>query len=63
MWLIQNIIRDNVMKAEFYREIREFEKAKSILDEVPVSDDFYKSLVERIQERIANRDSTVFQLY
>lgn len=63
LWLIQNIIRDNVMKAEFYREIGEFEKAKSILDEVPVSDDFYKSLVERIQERIANRDSAVFQLY
>ena len=63
LWLIQNIIRDNVMKAEFYREIGEFEKAKSILDEVLVSDDFYKSLVERIQERIANRDSTVFQLY
>ncbi len=63
MWLIQNIITDNVMKAEFYREIGDFDEAKSILDEVPVSDDFYKSLVERIQEKIANRDSAVFQLY
>ncbi|MBO5677439.1 MAG: hypothetical protein J6S02_04805 [Bacteroidaceae bacterium] len=63
MWLIQNIITDNVMKAEFYREIGDFDEAKSILDEVHASDPFYITLVDKIQDKIANRDSAVFQLY
>lgn len=63
LWLIQNIIRDNVMKAEFYREIGDFDEAKSILDEVHASDPFYITLVDKIQDKIANRDSAVFQLY
>ena len=63
LWLIQNIITDRVMKAEFYREIGDFDKAKSILDEVHASDPFYITLVDKIQDKIANRDSAVFQLY
>ena len=63
MWLIKNIITDNVMKAEFYREIGDFDEAKSILDEVHASDPFYITLVDKIQDKIANRDSAVFQLY
>ena len=63
MWLIQNIITDRVMKAEFYREIGDFDEAKSILDEVHASDPFYITLVDKIQDKIANRDSAVFQLY
>ena len=63
MWLIKNNITDNVMKAEFYREIGDFEQAKSILDEVHASDPFYITLVDKIQDKIANRDSAVFQLY
>ena len=63
MWLIKNIITDRVMKAEFYREIGDFDEAKSILDEVHASDPFYITLVDKIQDKIANRDSAVFQLY
>ena len=62
LWLIENLITDAVMKAEFYREIGEFEKAKSILDEVQVSNDFYRTLVEKIQEKSAQRDSVVFRI-
>lgn len=32
LWLIKNLITDNVMKAEFYREIGDIETAKSILN-------------------------------
>ena len=63
LWLIKNIITDRVMKAEFYREIGDFDEAKSILDEVHASDPFYITLVDKIQDKIANRDSAVFQLY
>ena len=63
LWLIKNIITDRVMKAEFYREIGDFDEAKSILDEVHASAPFYITLVDKIQDKIANRDSAVFQLY
>ena len=62
MWLIQNIITDRVMKAEFYREIGDFDEAKSILDEVHASDPFYITLVDKILDKIANRDSAVFRI-
>ena len=62
LWLIQNIITDRVMKAEFYREIGDFDEAKSILDEVHASDPFYITLVDKIQDKIANRDSAVFRI-
>lgn len=34
LWLINNLIYDDVMKAEFYREIGDFDTARSILDAV-----------------------------
>lgn len=50
------------MKAEIYREIGEFETARNILDSVDAEEDFLKSLISQIQERIKNNDCRVFQI-
>ena len=62
IWLIDNAISDNVLKAEFYREIGEFEVANDILKSVEVNDDFIKSIVSLIQEKLNNNDCKVFKL-
>jgi len=61
-WLIKNLITDNVMKAEFYREIGEMEAAKSILDSIHVEDDFLKNISDEIIRRISNNDDKVFRI-
>lgn len=50
------------MKAEIYREIGEFETARNILDSVDAEEDFLKSLISQIQERIKNNDCRVFKI-
>ena len=62
LWLIKNLLTDNVMKAEFYREIGDMETAKNILDSVVVEDDFLKQIVSSIRERIENNNSDVFKI-
>ena len=62
LWLIKNLLTDNVMKAEFYREIGDMETAKNILDSVVVEDDFLKQIVSSIRERIENNNSEVFKI-
>jgi hypothetical protein len=62
LWLIKNLITDNVMKAEFYREIGEMEAAKSILDSIHVEDDFLKNISDEIIRRISNNDDKVFRI-
>ena len=62
LWLIKNLITDNVMKAEFYREIGEMEAAKSILDSIHVEDDFLKNISDEIIRRISNTDDKVFRI-
>jgi len=62
IWLINNLITDSVLKAEFYREISEFKIAYDILESVRVEDDFLKHIVSLIQERLNNNDCRVFKI-
>ena len=61
-WLIDNLITDSVLKAEFYREIGEFEVAHVILESVEVEDDFLKRIVSLIQGRLQINDCRVFKI-
>ena len=62
LWLINNLITDNVMKAEFYREIGDMLTAKDILDSVVVEDGFLKQIVSSIRERLEINNSEVFKI-
>ena len=62
LWLINNLITDDVMKAEFYREIGEIETAKSILDSITVEDEFLKRIITSIKERFEVNDCQVFKV-
>ena len=62
LWLINNLITDSVMKAEFYREIGEIETAKSILDSITVEDEFLKRIVTAIKERLEVNNCQVFKV-
>ena len=62
LWLIKNLITDDVMKAEFYREIGEMETAKSILNSIHVKEDFLKNIADEILSRINSNDNKVFRI-
>lgn len=62
LWLIDNLITDSVLKAEFYREISEFGKAREILESAKVEDEFLKQVVSSIQERLEMKDNKVFKI-
>ena len=62
LWLINNLITDNVMKAEFYREIGDMETAKIILDSIVVEDGFQKQIVSSIRNRLEVNNSEVFKI-
>ena len=62
IWLIENLITDNLLKAEFYREIGEMEKAQTFLDTVNAENDFQKKIVSVIQEKIDLNDCGVFRI-
>lgn len=62
LWLINNLITDSVMKAEFYREIGETDTAKSILDSITVEDEFLKRIVTGIKERLEVNNCQVFKV-
>ena len=62
LWLIDHLIEDKVMKAEFLREIGEMELAQSTLDSVIPENEFIKNIASAIQERINNNDSKVFKI-
>lgn len=62
IWLIDNLITDSVLKAEFYREIGEFETAHGILESVQAGNEFLKRVVSKIQEGIDSRDRKVFKI-
>lgn len=54
------MITDNVMKAEFCRQIGEMESARVILDNTVVDDDYLKGIVASIRKRLEANDSKVF---
>lgn len=62
LWLINNLITDDVLKAEFYREIGLMEKAKQCLSNVKSDDDFINEIVQSVRERIDSNDSKVFRI-
>lgn len=62
LWLIENLITDNLLKAEFYREIGEMENAQKILDSVIAENDFQKKIVSMIQKKIDINDCSVFRI-
>ena len=62
LWLINNLITDSVMKAEFYREIGEIETAKNIIDSITVEDEFLKRIVTAIKERLEVNNCQVFKV-
>ena len=62
LWLINNQLTDNILKAEFYREIGDMETANKILDSVVVEDGFLKQIVSSIRERLENNNSEVFKI-
>ena len=60
LWLIEHCITDNVMKAEFYREVGDMEKAKALIENATGDDDFMKGLMATIKEKINKGDTAVF---
>ena len=62
LWLIENVIKDVVLKAEYHRELGDFETAQSLIESYKTVDDFIKSVIEGVKERIANKDSKVFKI-
>lgn len=62
LWLINNLITDSVMKAEFYREIGEIDTAKSIINSITVEDEFLKRIVTAIKERLKVNNCQVFKV-
>lgn len=62
IWLIQNIITDNVLKIEFYRQIGELDKAYDLINTIQVEDDFLRNVVCSIRERLDNKDISVFKI-
>lgn len=62
LWLIDNFISDNLLKAEFYREIGEFETAYEVLSSVDVEDDYLKNVQSAIQQRLDLKDCEVFEI-
>lgn len=62
IWLINNLITDSVMKAEFYREIGELDTARDVLDSVTVEDEFLKRIVTAIRDRLEINNCEVFKI-
>ena len=60
LWIIENLIKDDVMKAEFYREAGDMKKAKALIEKVSADDDFIKSIVATIKEKISKGETAVF---
>ncbi len=61
-WLIQNAITDNVVKAEFYREIGELNNASLCLNEIHTDDVFLIEIAKSIHEKIEAKDTQVFRI-
>lgn len=62
LWLINNMITDSVMKAEFYREIGDMEIARNILESVVIEDEFLKQIVSSIRDRLEANNCEVFKI-
>ena len=61
IWLIENYITNSVLKAEFYREIGEYQAAYDILESLK-GDDSLKCVIPKIREKLDNNDCKVFEV-
>ena len=62
-WLIDNVITDSVLKAEYNREISEFSTALSLLaSRERSSDKFFERFADVVREKAQNKDNHVFRI-
>lgn len=61
-WLIDNLIQDDLLKAEFYREIGQREKALELLVSYSSDDVFLCEVVAGIRTRLEKGDDKVFRI-
>ena len=60
LWIIEHVITDGVLKAEYYREIGMMEEALSILQNLTLTNEFVKKVAEEVAKRIKKNDRKVF---
>lgn len=61
-WLLGNLITDEVLMAEIYREIGDMQKAHEIIESTTPDNDFVRKILLQIKERIEANDTRVFKL-
>ena len=62
LWLIENWVEDDLLKAEFYREIGEFDKAAELIITITPNSDFLQGIVDNVKERLERKDTAVFKI-
>lgn len=62
LWLIEHHITDDVLKAEFYREMGEMEQSRLTLDTAVINNDFVRGIADTIREKIDANESGVFEI-
>lgn len=62
LWLIQHLITDDILKAEFYRQIGELEQAAEVIETVHADNGFLVKIVRGIRERLNKGDCNVFRI-
>jgi hypothetical protein len=60
LWIIEHVITDGVLKAEYYREIGMMEEALSVLQNLTLTNEFVKKVAEEVAKRIKKNDRKVF---
>lgn len=61
-WLVDNCLEEPLLKAEFLREIGDFEKANEILVSISDMDEYLRNISSAILYRIRNKDKRVFRI-
>lgn len=60
-WIIDHVLKDDAVKAEFYREIGAFDQALSMLDAYQPSNAFMEEYAKNVRERAEKKDNRVFR--
>ena len=62
LWLIEHHITDNVLKAEFFREMGEMEQSRLTLDTAVINNDFVRGIADTIREKLDANECGVFEI-
>ena len=62
LWLIENAISDDMLKADFYREIGDFNKALLLLNNMTFEDEFRNDIASKIRKNIDKEETKVFRI-